>query len=74
MLPIFASSDCKNYAIEAHNVLLQQDFILPSCEAAHLIWGRFINVNGQPGHNIPNDLHIEHLNHVLKQCHKWSRC
>ena len=28
MLPIFASSGCKNYAIEAFNLLLQHDYIL----------------------------------------------
>ena len=67
MLPIFASSGCKNYAIEAFNLLLQHDYILPPQEAGQLIWGRFINVKGQPGHNIPNDLHMEHLNRILKQ-------
>lgn len=67
MLPIFASSGSKNYAIEAFNLLFQQDYILPPQQAGQLIWGRFINVKGQPGHNIPNDLHMAHLNRILKQ-------
>ena len=35
-------------------------------QAAELIWSHFINTHGKPGHNIPNDLHMEHLNRILK--------
>ncbi|KAL5506330.1 hypothetical protein EMCRGX_G007948 [Ephydatia muelleri] len=36
-----------------------------------MLWGRFINSEGGPGHNIPADLHMEHLNKLLKGtiCH-----
>ena len=33
---------------------------------AQLKWSRFINTIGQPGCNIPCDLHMEHLNRQLK--------
>ena len=29
-----------------------------------LLWSRFVNVHGLPGHNIAGDLHMEHLNHI----------
>ena len=66
MLPLFISSGRKNYAIEALNLLVQHDFSLPPHQAAELIWGRFINTTGLPGRNIPNDLHMEHLNRSVK--------
>ncbi len=66
MLPMFISSGRKNYAIEAFNLLLQHDFSLPPRQAAELIWGRFVNTSGLPGRNISNDLHMEHLNRVIK--------
>ena len=66
MLPMFISSGRKNYAIEALNLLVQHDFSLPPRQAAELIWGRFINTTGLPGRNIPNDLHMEHLNRSVK--------
>ena len=30
------------------------------------MWGRFINVHGIVGRNIPCDLHMEHLNRICK--------
>ena len=35
-------------------------------EAAELLWSRFINVHWKPGCNIPNNLHLEHLNRLWK--------
>ena len=29
-------------------------------------WSRFINIHGCPGHNISCDLHMEHINKVVK--------
>lgn len=66
MLPTFHSSGRKNYAIETLNFLLQHDYILSERQAAELIWSRFVNVHGNPGKNIPNDLHCEHLNRLCK--------
>ena len=34
--------------------------------AEELLWCRFINVSGIPGKNIASNLHMEHLNRVLK--------
>jgi len=66
MLPMFVSSGRKNYAIESLNLLVQHDFSLSPRQAAELKWGRFINATGLPGRNIPNDLHMEHLNRSVK--------
>ncbi len=35
-------------------------------QSAELLWSRFINYRGILGHNIPNDLHMEHLNRLIK--------
>ena len=44
--------------------------IAPPRQAHQTIWSRFVNVNdnGTPGHNIPCDLHNEHLNRLCKEC------
>jgi len=36
-------------------------------DAFRTLWGRFINTHGFAGRNIPNDLHMEHLNGYLKE-------
>jgi hypothetical protein len=41
--------------------------VLSQDEAYRLLTNRFINYVGGPGHNIPLDLHMEHLNLILKQ-------
>ena len=61
MLPIFLASGNKNYACEAANFLLQHTYLLSPWQSAQLLWSRFVNVHGQPGRNIPVDLHMEHL-------------
>ena len=66
MLPMFMNSRRKNYSLESLNLLLQHDYMTPPQHAAELIWSRFINIRGLPGRNIPNDLHMEHLNRILK--------
>ena len=66
LLPIFKSSRRSNYSIEILNFLVQHDYSLSERQAAELVWSRFINTRGQPGKNIPNDLHCEHLNRLCK--------
>ncbi len=66
LLPMFHSSRRNNYALESLHVLFQHDFSLPPRLAMELMWGRFVNVHGLRGKNIPNDLHMEHLNRLLK--------
>lgn len=63
---ICCPSGRRNYAIESLQTLLQYDYVLSPREAAELIWSCFINVHGRPGKNIPNDLHMEHLNRMCK--------
>ena len=66
LLPLFKALHKVNYSIEAFNLLAQYYIILPPRLAEQLLWSRFINTHGQPGHNIPCDLHLEHLNRALK--------
>ena len=66
LLPIFRQSGRKNYSIEAFNLLYQHDYLLTPRQSAELIWSRFINMTGRKGHNIPGDLHMEHLNRLCK--------
>ena len=70
LLLIFIASRRINYSIEALNMLYQYHFLLPPKQAHQLIWERFINTKGHPGCNIPCDLHIEHLNRLLKDAIK----
>ena len=56
----------KNYSCEAFALLAQHGFILSPRLSSQLMWSRFINTQGGKGHNIPCDLHMEHLNRVLK--------
>ncbi len=66
LLPMFRSSGRKNYALESLNLLVQHDFTLSPRQATELIWSRFVNTKGLKGTNIPNDLHMEHLNRLVK--------
>ncbi len=66
MLILFKATGRKNYAIEALTLLSQYHILLPCNLAEQLKWSRFINVRGLPGHNISCDLHMEHLNRLVK--------
>lgn len=66
LLPLFIASQRKNYSIEAFNFLYQYHFMLSPRQAQQLIWDRFVNTQGKPGRNIPADLHLEHLNRLVK--------
>ena len=65
-IPIFKASDRRNYSIEAFLTLYQYHFMLSPRQAHQLVWSRFINTRGLPGHNIECDLHMEHLNRICK--------
>ena len=65
-LLIFKSSRWVNYAIEAFTTIFQYHLLLPDRLAKQLLWSRFVNTHGQPGHNIPCDLYMEHCNRVCK--------
>ncbi len=65
-LPIFRASHSTNYSCEALHFLHQRLYALSPRLSNQLIWGRFVNVRGIPGRNIPLDLHMEHLNRIAK--------
>ena len=62
----FKAARRKNYSIEALNLLLQINYLLSPREAAQVKWCRTVNTTNHQGHNIPMDLHLEHLNRRLK--------
>jgi len=68
-LLLFKATNRRNYAIEAFHTLANRK-VLPPRLAHQLVWSRCINThtNGKPGHNIPCDLYLEHVNRVLKEC------
>ena len=63
---LFRASGHVNYCIEAFNLLMQYYYTLTPRLAEQMLWGRFINYEGKPGHNISADLHMEHLNRTCK--------
>ena len=65
LLPIFKASKRTNYSLEALNLLTQYESLSPRL-SQQLIWSRFVNNHGCLGKNVSLDLHIEHLNAVLK--------
>ncbi len=68
LLVIFKSSNKRNYAKEAVNLLLQYYYLFSDRQREQLLWSRCINTRGYQGANIPCDLHMEHLNRRLKIC------
>ena len=66
LMLVFKATKRTNYAKEAAILLLQRHCLLSERKAAQLVWSRFVNTSGFTGHNIPTDLHIEHLNRRLK--------
>ena len=65
LMPVFNQCGRRNYASEAFK-LLTQLIVLSPRQVAELKWGRTVNTVGRVGHNIPCDLHMEHLNRRLK--------
>ncbi|KAL5510365.1 hypothetical protein EMCRGX_G005898 [Ephydatia muelleri] len=66
LLIIFRVTGHTNYCLEALNLLTQYYYTLPPRYAEQMLWGRFVNSQGGPGQNISADLHMEHLNRLLK--------
>lgn len=65
LLLYFREGGRTKYAWEALRLLFQLKQLSPSV-AHQLKWGRFVNSKGGQGHNIPCDLHNEHINRVIK--------
>jgi L1 cell adhesion molecule like protein len=51
-------------------MLAQIEWILPPRQVMQVKYSRFVNVHGRQGCNIPCDLHMEHLNRIVKICIK----
>ncbi len=66
LMVIFHNSNRKNYAKEAVLLLHQHQYLLSPQLSERLMYDRFINVRGMHGSNISADLHMEHLNRILK--------
>ncbi len=66
LLLFFKATRHPNYSIEAINLLSQFYYLLTPRMAKQLLWSRFVNSQGGRGHNIPADLHMEHLNRTCK--------
>lgn len=66
LLLAFKATNRKNYSIEALNLLLQVNYLLSPREAAQVKWCCTVNTTNFQGHNVPMDLHLEHLNRRLK--------
>ena len=65
-LPIFKVTNHKNYAIGALNLLIQYKYLLSPRQREQLVWSRFINTRGRAGENKSCDIHMEHLNRIVK--------
>ncbi len=62
MLLYYRQAHHHNYAIEAFNFLALIGGVASPSVAHQLKWSCFVNCTGKPGHNIPADLEMEHLN------------
>lgn len=65
-LLMFRATGHRNYALEALTLLTQYFVTLPPNLAEQVKWSRFINTHGHQGQNISSDLHMEHLNRIVK--------
>ena len=66
LLPIFKTSDKRNYSGEVLRMVYSYHYILSPCQAQQLLYSRFVNTHGVPGRNIAAELHTEHLNCACK--------
>ena len=66
MLLYFRQANHYNYALEAFYLLTSVGGVVSPMVAHQLKWSRFVNCSGKPGHNVPADLEMEHLNRFLK--------
>ena len=66
LLIIFRASNKKKYSLEGLLLLIRAKTILPPRLQQQLMYSRFVNTRGRPGKNIPMDLHVEHVNRLIK--------
>ena len=56
----------QNYQYEAFYTLSLVNALASPRVASQITWGHVVNVIGGAGHNVPLDLHMEHLNRTVK--------
>ena len=66
MLLYFRHFNHYKYALEAFHTLALVNLVAPPHVQQQIIWSRVVNSRGGAGNNIPVDLHMEHLNRLLK--------
>lgn len=66
LLLYFHHAGHKNYKLESFHLSSMVNAIASPRIAAQLTWSRTVNVRGGKGHNMPVDLHMEHLNRTSK--------
>lgn len=66
MLPLLRYSGRTNYSNDVLLMLYNFECTLSPRQAEQLQWCRTVNTVGLPGHNIPCDLYVEHLNRLCK--------
>lgn len=67
LLVIFKKTGHNNYAKDVALHLLLFKFKFSDRVAEQVLTARFVNTRGIIGHNMPADLHLEHLNRRLKR-------
>lgn len=66
MLLYFRHFHHYKYALEAFHTLALVEVVAPPHIRQQIVWSRVVNSRGGAGNNIPVDLHMEHLNRLLK--------
>ena len=62
----FRAAGHTKYALEAFTFFAKVNGVTSPRLQQQLLWSRFVNSKGGSGKNIPIDLHMEHLNRMLK--------
>lgn len=66
LLLVFRAVKKIKYSFEGITLLIQAKVTLPPRLREQLLFSRFINTRGIAGANIPIDLHVEHVNRIVK--------
>lgn len=67
LLMYFRMANHTNYASEAFHFISQVTATGSPRVASQLLWSRVVNTKGKEGHNVPVDMHMEHLNRTVKE-------
>lgn len=67
LLMYYRMANHTNYASEAFHFIAQVTATASPRVASQLLWSRVVNTKGKEGHNVPVDMHMEHLNRTVKE-------